>query len=883
MTKKCRFKIVNPKDFSYSNYRKNYNLSIEQFPCKIAICCNEEDVIKTLKIAKEKNLDFRIRNHRHDFEGNSNLDCGLVIDLSNINHIFIDEENLTATIGGGTNFRDVYNFLSDRGFTIPGGTCADVGVVGLSTAAGIGYSTRYLGFSMDNIIELTLIDANFQKLTVNSTTNWDLFWAIKGAQPSSFGVITEIKFKIYKVSDITYFKSSWPINYDVSLIDAFQKFAYNTDERLTMNLVFEKNECNKLNLNISGQFFGPKDEVTELLTPLFEITSPLYFTLKTAPYKDIIKLWDEECLPPNMFKNSGSFFYVDLSETEIKKILNLVEIAPCGFLHSIEMLSLGGKVLSYPNNTASFPHRQAHYLLQIKCVWRKCDDEILNKHWTANFKDYIDTVGVGNYRGFTDFNISNWQYQYFGYNYPILREIKTKYDPSNFFKFYQGIQPLEYNTSKLTGEIILPSDTNYNETRTLYNLYFDYYPVAIVYAKNIDDVSNAVIWAKENYVNLRIRGGGHNYEGFCSANYSLLLDMSNLKTLKVNDYTNTVTIGSGFLLGDLYDKLYKLGYQFTGGTCKEVGVAGLVSGGGVGLSSRLYGLCCDNLTSVKLINEKGKLVIATNSYNSDLFFAIKGSGGGNFGVIVELTFKIRPVKNITFIKITWPDFMNFDVIRNYDNFMYYADKRVTLELTVSKSGSILEGFSYASLEETKIIINQILCIPNKASEIIEYIPFIDAVNIVGEKQPPNNYFKNSSSYIYEPLSDEAINTILYNLNNESASGFYHGILIIPFGGKIVENSPQNTSYAHRFAHYLIQYISRWNESDNENTNIEWIENFRQSMLPYTKGAYINFSDMDIVNYSPAYYKNLNNTMCLLDIKNAYLRNNWLFNFPQSIK
>lgn len=90
MTKKCRFKIVNPKDFSYSNYRKNYNLSIEQFPCKIAICCNEEDVIKTLKIAKEKNLDFRIRNHRHDFEGNSNLDCGLVIDLSNINHIFID-------------------------------------------------------------------------------------------------------------------------------------------------------------------------------------------------------------------------------------------------------------------------------------------------------------------------------------------------------------------------------------------------------------------------------------------------------------------------------------------------------------------------------------------------------------------------------------------------------------------------------------------------------------------------------------------------------------------------------------------------------------------------------------------------------------------------
>lgn len=883
MTKKCRFKIVNPNDCSYCKYRKNYNLSIEKFPYGIALCCNENDVMRSLQIVKEKNLDFRVRSNRHDFEANSNLDCGLVIDLSKINHIIIDEENLTATVGGGANFGDIYKTLVNSGFTTPGGTCADVGAVGLSTAAGVGYATRYLGLTMDNIIEFTLIDVNLEKLTVNANTNWDLFWAIKGAQPSSFGVITEIKFKIYKVSDITYFKSSWPIDYAVSLIDTFQKFAYITDQRLTMNLVFEKSESNDLSLNINGQFFGSKEEVLPILKPLFDVINPEYFTLKNVPYKDVIEVWNEDFIPPNKFKNSGSFLYVDLTEKEIEKIIKFVEIAPCGFLHYIEMICLGGQVLAYPNNTAAFPHRHAHYLLQIKCIWRNSDDESLNKHWTADFKDYLDTIGIGTYRGFTDFNIPNWQYQYFGYNYKILREIKTKYDPSNFFKFYQGIQPLEYDISKLTGEIILPSNPKYDESRTLYNLYFNYFPIAVVYAKNIDDVSNAVIWAKENYVNLRIRSGGHNYEGFSSSNYSLLLDVSSLKHLKLNDYSNTVTVGSGFLLGELYDRLYKLGYQFTGGTCPDVGVTGLVSGGGVGLSSRIYGLCCDNLVSVKLINEKGKLVIATNSYNSDLFFALRGGGGGNFGVIVELTFKVRPVKSITFIKITWPDYMNFNVIKTYDNFMYCADKRVTMELTVNKNGSILEGFSYATLEETRKLIKPILYIPNKTYENLEYIPFIDAVNIVGENQLPNNFFKNSSSYAYEPLSDDAINTLLYNIDNPPACGFDHKILIIPFGGSVLENRYLNTSYAHRFARYLIQYVSRWNQGDNDDLNINWIENFRKSMLLYTKDAYINSPDISITNYTSAYYRNIKNTLCLIDIKNSYLRNNWLFNFPQTIK
>lgn len=879
MYTKLTGEIITPNDYEYNKARKNYNLAIEKEPCLIVFCLNENDVINAVKYVKENKVNFRIRSGRHDFEVNSNVNCGLIIDLSKLNYVTINEEELTATVGGGIVFGEIYDRLLDKGYTTPGGTCPDVGAAGLTTSAGVGYTTRHFGLALDNLLEVRLVNNEGLILIANENTNSDLFWALKGGLASSFGVVVSLKYKIHKVDKVSFFTSYWSEESFLDIIDTFQKIAYSTDSRLTMNMEINKDKDNKVNLVIDGQFFGLPHELAPVIEPLFKAGKIEDFELVYVPYKEAIQIWEKGCNPPNKFKNSGAFIYDDISIENLKTIIEFVKSAPTGFVHYLEWLPLGGEVVNTPKEETAFAFRDAKFLTQIKCIWNTEEERYASMQWTKLFKKFLDTIGSGNYRGFTDFDISNWQEQYYLDNYKKLQEVKDKYDGENLFKFYQSIQLTKYNTDGLTGEVITKDSPGYDNLRLDYNLYFDYFPYVIVYAENNNDVKNAIKWAKKNYMSITLRCGGHNYEAFSVSNYSLLLDVSRIRGLKLDRCKNLVTIGSGYNLGTLYSELYNLGYQFTGGTCPGVGISGLVSGGGVGLSSRLYGLACDNLVQLKLINHCGELIVANNKENSDLFWACRGAGGGNFGVFVEFTFKVRPVDKITYINITWPQDKRYEVIDQYQKLMMYADNRVTLELVVSKTTADIEGYSYASVEETKALIEPILKIDGQTETTIDYIPFIDAVKNIGKTQNPPNRFKNSAGYIYELLPQEAIDIILTNLDNTPTTGFAHSILFIPGTGKIKENKCLNTSYAHRDAIQLLQYVSRWNEGDNAEENINWIRNFRQSMLKYAYNDYVNFPDLDIINYKYQYFGK--NTKALIKVKEKY-NPTYLFNFPQSL-
>ncbi|MGL4913722.1 MAG: BBE domain-containing protein [Romboutsia sp.] len=145
--------------------------------------------------------------------------------------------------------------------------------------------------------------------------------------------------------------------------------------------------------------------------------------------------------------------------------------------------------------------------------------------------------------------------------------------------------------------------------------------------------------------------------------------------------------------------------------------------------------------------------------------------------------------------------------------------------------------------------------------------FIDAVNNIGEYQFPPNRFENSAGYICDLLPPMAINRILNNLENSPNSGFAHNVLFILLSGKIAENKHLNTSYNQIDVKLLLQYVSRWNEGDDANSNIEWIRQFRKDMIQYAYNDYINFPDLNIVDYLNAYYGD--NKDSLICIKNKY--------------
>lgn len=192
----------------------------------------------------------------------------------------------------------------------------------------------------------------------------------------------------------------------------------------------------------------------------------------------------------------------------------------------------------------------------------------------------------------------------------------------------------------LTGEIILPYDSQYDELRQGYNRAVQKYPFIIVYCFETCDVINAVKWARKHCIPIRIRSGGHNYEGFSNGDSVLVIDLSQFNNVILDECAGLVYMQGGATNKDVYECVSSKGYPFPGGTCPTVGVGGYVTGGGWGLSCRYLGLGCDNLEEIEIVDYEGKLIKANSYCNSDLFWACRGAGGGNFGVIVSMTFSL---------------------------------------------------------------------------------------------------------------------------------------------------------------------------------------------------------------------------------------------------
>ncbi|WP_346887050.1 FAD-dependent oxidoreductase [Clostridium sp. UBA1056] len=433
--------IICPYNPLYLKASKNFNLAIKKFPKAIIFCFSEYDISNALRFVLSNNLPFRIRSCRHDYEGNSNINNGIVIDISNINYVLIDKNNNTAKLGAGITSGKMYSELVDRGYTIPSGTCSDVGFSSLTSCGGVGFASRLLGLSCDNLLEIEMINYEGKKLIANKIFNKDLFWAVKGGLASNFGIPVSLTYRITPISYVSTYIIEWDYRYFTDVTDSWQKFTPYTDPRLTTSLTYEKEANGNISLLSRGQFFGKKGELTNILTPLLRVAPIRSIEIAYVPYKDAIAKWNNPCTGPRKFKATGSFIYEPLSKDILDILNNEMIFAPKNSRQFYEFIGLNGNVSKIKSNETAFVHRNSLYLLEIESIWTSNNYRNTNVNWTNHIKKLLSTVGVGNYRGFTDFNIIDWQKQYYGNNYPKLRRVKSKYDPLNIFKFPQSIEP----------------------------------------------------------------------------------------------------------------------------------------------------------------------------------------------------------------------------------------------------------------------------------------------------------------------------------------------------------------------------------------------------------------------------------------------------------
>jgi hypothetical protein len=434
----------------------------------------------------------------------------------------------------------------------------------------------------------------------------------------------------------------------------------------------------------------------------------------------------------------------------------------------------------------------------------------------------------------------------------------------------------------LTGKIVWPSDPEYEQARQEYNRAINAFPAAIVYCSNNNDVANAIRWSVENQIRLRIRSGGHNYEGYSTGNGKLVIDTTPMNHITVDTINDVVKVQAGTRLKKLYQVLFEHGYAFPGGTCPTVAISGLVLGGGIGLSTRYLGLTLDSLFEAEMVDAKGNILVINERYHSDLFWALRGTGGGNYGVVVSFSFRLKKrVDKITIFQLQWnnniPARIRFLSI--WQKWLEDLDRRMSAFGRMYKQGASLFGFFYGMPVEALKILAPFLNIPGLTFENIEYIDFIEAVNIIADIYPASETFTDTGRFMYKHLSQDDINQIMRILDG-APSDYNSLIKVYSLGGAVKDVSKWETAFYYRNAKYILDISSSWEEKNQALINNIWVAQGFRYIKQLTLGSYVNFPYSKLRNYELAYYGD--HVKTLQQIKSKYDPRN-IFSFPQSIK
>jgi FAD/FMN-containing dehydrogenase len=230
----------------------------------------------------------------------------------------------------------------------------------------------------------------------------------------------------------------------------------------------------------------------------------------------------------------------------------------------------------------------------------------------------------------------------------------------------------------IDGRVILPSNTEYAEAKNLFNTRFmNSTPAAVVAVTSTDDVQKAVAFAGKNEMKIAVRSGGHSYIGASAANSAVVIDLRRLPGgVSYDDGRRLVTVSAAADLHSVQTALAAHGRSIPSGTCPTVGVAGLTLGGGLGSDTRRSGLTCDALVSASVVLPSGEAVTASPNDHADLFWALRGGGGGNFGVVTSFTFRTFPVTDRDVVTLVFPKGTTEQAIIGWHEWLRTADRAI---------------------------------------------------------------------------------------------------------------------------------------------------------------------------------------------------------------
>ena len=399
---------------------------------------------------------------------------------------------------------------------------------------------------------------------------------------------------------------------------------------------------------------------------------------------------------------------------------------------------------------------------------------------------------------------------------------------------------LEDFRGSLHGPSLLPGDDGYDDARQLWNAMVDKRPALIARCSGAADVISSVNFARENNLLISVRGGGHNFPGNSVCNDGLMIDLSQMTGVRVDPAARTVRAQGGTKWGAFDHETQAFGLAAPGGTDVDTGIAGLTLGGGIGWLSGSYGLSCDNLLAADVVTANGLTVTASENENTDLLWALRG-GGGNFGVVTSLEYRLHPVgPEVLAGFLVYP----FDRVKGFfplvneltDNMpdeLNLITFLTTLPESDERACTILLCY-HGDIAEGERVIKPLRDFGPSILDNVRPMPYTEAQKLAVAPAGRNNYLK---SHFISDVSDGVLDISLDYFDRITSP--LSSVLFQYLGNAARRVPTGDTAFGHRGA--LCEWATNavFLDRGESEVHIRWARDFASDLSPFSSGAYVN--------------------------------------------
>ena len=450
---------------------------------------------------------------------------------------------------------------------------------------------------------------------------------------------------------------------------------------------------------------------------------------------------------------------------------------------------------------------------------------------------------------------------------------------------------LDQLREQVRGDVVAPGDEAYDEARKVYNAMIDRRPAVVVRCANVGDVVASVNFARENGLDLAVRGGGHSVPGFGTCDDGVVIDLSGMRSVTVDATSLTARAEGGATWGDFNDATHAHGLATTGGIISTTGIAGLTLGGGIGYLSRGFGLSCDNLISADVVTADGRSVVASEDENADLFWALRG-GGGNFGVVTSFEFRLHPVETI----YGGPMFFEVEdaaaVLRFYREFIADAPEefggfpawQIAPPLPFipeNRHGDTFLAFIACwagPVDQGEAMLKPLHDVAPVVAEHVGEMPYPALNSAFDALVPPGLQHYWKANFVTE-LNDAMVDAHLEH--GPKVPVVNSTVHIYPINGACHRVASDATAFAYRDANFAPVVAGMWPDPSQNEANIRWVRDYYDATAPLSQeGGYINFMADDDQDRIKANYRG--NYDRLVQVKRTYDPDN-LFHLNQNIR